>query len=156
MRGKEVKETKARGMERITPACAGKRIATVSGTSFTEDHPRVCGEKMESGAFHPDEVGSPPRVRGKDNQIAFLAKTFGITPACAGKSKRIFASRFFIKDHPRVCGEKFTGASLTGALMGSPPRVRGKVITAIAGALILRITPACAGKRWGWGLFLRW
>ena len=56
-----------------------------------------------------------------------------------------------IKDHPRVCGEKFTGASLTGALMGSPPRVRGKDPTLKFNVADKRITPACAGKRLGAG-----
>ena len=29
---------------------------------------------------------------------------------------------------------------------GSPPRVRGKVTSAINGGISIRITPACAGK----------
>ena len=31
---------------RITPACAGKKGLAGSNGSVTEDHPRVCGEKI--------------------------------------------------------------------------------------------------------------
>ena len=51
------------------------------------------------------------------------------------------------RDHPCVCGEKTKPVPAGGILMGSPPRVRGKVS---AGKILLHdggITPAYAGKR---------
>ena len=50
-------------------------------------------------------------------------------------------------DHPRVCGEKARTERLAVAGVGSPPRVRGKVPVGGQDFAILRITPACAGKR---------
>ena len=45
-----------------------------------------------------------------------------------------------------MCGEKaFIGALVTG-LLGSPPRVRGKVRLEGAKDIYVGITPACAGK----------
>ena len=32
---------------RITPACAGKSKSTFIGQSPAEDHPRMCGEKLQ-------------------------------------------------------------------------------------------------------------
>jgi len=50
-------------------------------------------------------------------------------------------------DHPRVCGEKEPAAEGTNGQVGSPPRMRGKVLH-LSDLLILRgITPAYAGKR---------
>ena len=50
------------------------------------------------------------------------------------------------RDHPRVCGEKFSLMTEVQALHGSPPRMRGKVkMVSIAGE-IAGITPAYAGK----------
>ena len=45
-------------------------------------------------------------MRGKGN-VGMFAKDFNrITPAYAGKRKRLFRSILIEKDHPRLCGEK--------------------------------------------------
>ena len=46
-----------------------------------------------------------------------------------------------------MCGEKLNALLVAGSLMGSPPHVRGKVPEYLGGDRIMRITPACAGKR---------
>ena len=51
------------------------------------------------------------------------------------------------RDHPRVCGEKHAWASFRFAQLGSPPRMRGKVVQHRKDLPQLRITPAYAGKR---------
>ena len=48
-----------------------------------------------------------------------------------------------------MCGEKRCSYTLRQSVAGSPPRVRGKVFTLSKSARLLRITPACAGKRSG-------
>ena len=97
-------------------------------------------------------VGSPPRVRGKVCFSVQRPLPQGITPACAGKSSGIVAFWGYHRDHPRVCGEKYSLRFLLSSPTGSPPRVRGK-----DGPVDLRvchagITPACAGKRPGCAL----
>ena len=70
-----------------------------------------------------------------------------ITPACAGKSKMVYDCINEHKDHPRVCGEKFSKSTRKRSGIGSPPRVRGKVLSIPAAGGFAGITPACAGKR---------
>ena len=52
-----------------------------------------------------------------------------------------------VKDHPRVCGEKFHVGFNLLADVQSPPRVRGKEDKAFETLKERGITPACAGKR---------
>ena len=106
----------------------------------------MCGEKAHF-LFSPDTViGSPPRVRGKDNSFCGRGWCYRITPACAGKS--VFSRIFFwyIQDHPRVCGEKSIVLCKFLRKIGSPPRVRGKDFFVATFNYNFRITPACAGK----------
>ena len=131
---------------RITPACAGKTLLESTRLYSPEDHPRVCGENgTQSSIFRP-VVGSPPRVRGKLKGKIFFIAMCGITPACAGKTKRPSASPNRQKDHPRVCGENPTCSIIFFVFGGSPPRVRGKLDAKIFEQCTGRITPACAGK----------
>ena len=90
--------------------------------------------------------GSPPRMRGKVSSVQTASYGTGITPAYAGKSCICLARLLPTWDHPRVCGEKLSSSTPRRTLMGSPPRMRGKVDVAI---VVLRgngITPAYAGK----------
>ena len=111
---------------RITPACAGKSNVRLAVDGFSEDHPRVCGEKHPQFGTLCFTMGSPPRVRGKE--LDFLPGFFGdrITPACAGKSAKAVTIEAIQKDHPRVCGEKTEIPVAARQALGSPPRVRGK------------------------------
>ena len=70
-----------------------------------------------------------------------------ITPACAGKSWYELGGLLSRRDHPRVCGEKSVVERVAPLRLGSPPRVRGKVRDVLLSIGIIRITPACAGKR---------
>ena len=70
----------------IIPACAGKSVPPVQAPHGCRDHPRVCGEKCPPGKFFFMTVGSPPRMRGKEDPSGAVARCPGITPACAGKS----------------------------------------------------------------------
>ena len=94
-----------------------------------------------------ENKGSPPHMRGKASEGAFLSPWCGITPAHAGKSKRSNGKLEQRKDHPRTCGEK-PSRQLTGArAMGSPPHMRGKERRFRQSQARQRITPAHAGKR---------
>ena len=54
----------------ITPACAGKRRGALCTHSCAQDHPRVCGEKARTLIEQNEPQGSPPRVRGKEEDAA--------------------------------------------------------------------------------------
>ena len=86
MRGKDVEfEVNADG-SRITPAYAGKSIGKPSAATTTQDHPRLCGEKLAGGGQGNFWTGSPPPMRGKDDFTTLKIVKIGITPAYAGKS----------------------------------------------------------------------
>ena len=91
-----------------------------------------------------------------------------ITPAYAGKSFPQNRINIFVKDHPRLCGEKLNGTNGAECVIGSPPPMRGKVAAGhpppetrqdhprLCGeklwcccwrCRIVWITPAYAGKR---------
>ena len=72
-------------------------------------------------------MGSPPPMRGKVPVFGALMLIGRITPAYAGKSVPDSVIVNFVKDHPRLCGEKSADAAR------HPSRTR--------------ITPAYAGKR---------
>ena len=91
--------------------------------------------------------GITPAYAGKVLPPPLAALHRGITPAYAGKSYCSRRRGSDPQDHPRVCGEKHTAQRAIGYAGGSPPRMRGKVMFAILGSVIPRITPAYAGKR---------
>ena len=86
MRGKVSCTTDNIGNVRITPAYAGKRIVNYCKTRKIGDHPRVCGEKLIQSMEENEQIGSPPRMRGKVRFLQILQKESRITPAYAGKS----------------------------------------------------------------------
>ena len=106
----------------------------------------MCGEKTNTSGSAGAGGGSPPRVRGKAQNLRNLFCQCGITPACAGKSQHWTSVGSNPEDHPRVCGEKASAAVNRRQIMGSPPRVRGKVSAQNSLKSAKRITPACAGK----------
>ena len=90
----------------ITPAYAGKSVLRHKDYQKPWDHPRLCGEKLKNGRETLVLQGSPPPMRGKVRIFTDSCGGQGITPAYAGKSKCDGFREFWIKDHPRLCGEK--------------------------------------------------
>lgn len=147
MRGKAKEEPYRPCHPGITPACAGKRRGSCRRMHRIWDHPRMCGEKAQRARGLNLILGSPPHVRGKEDRRTHTHKTHGITPACAGKSRihRVCTDRH--RDHPRMCGEKDFKSAHPSQQLGSPPRMRGKVLSYRAAPEYPGITPAYAGKR---------
>ena len=104
------------------------------------------GEKMLSNWPVSSLKGSPPRGRGKVMVAASMLLRSGITPAWAGKRKRLPVNRNRTKDHPRVGGEKCRSVDSIVIEHGSPPRGRGKVQQRRSTGKQTGITPAWAGK----------
>ena len=98
----------------ITPAHAGKTVNRSMWSPSAWDHPRACGENSAKEYIVPCCPGSPPRVRGKLCPELLVEVTRGITPACAGKTKRILGRVLGTGDHPRVCGETVSASSSLG------------------------------------------
>ena len=131
----------------ITPAYAGKSSLYFFVSRLLRDHPRVCGEKDVDVIASTTQIGSPPRMRGKEASTEAKHTDHRITPAYAGKSVIFCVCFFFVWDHPRVCGEKVSLSASDSGLLGSPPRMRGKGTMPMLLDKCSRITPAYAGKR---------
>ena len=87
MRGKAVHYTGGSIECRITPAYAGKSFSLRRRGHEMWDHPRLCGEKDRSKVLLNGESGSPPPMRGKDQEQLPVNANIRITPAYAGKSE---------------------------------------------------------------------
>ena len=85
-------------------------------------------------------------MRGKGILQKKCGRFSRITPAYAGKSERHQRQNQEYQDHPRLCGEKAHNMNFGGILLGSPPPMRGKGFPPPVSFLLLRITPAYAGK----------
>ena len=85
LRGKQWVESYLSADRRITPAPAGKTHVKEVLCSAPWDHPRTCGENL--------------------NTLSLLAQLKRITPAPAGKTRRKCKASNRYEDHPRTCGE---------------------------------------------------
>ena len=148
MRGKGGNWNTLNKETRITPAYAGKSYTEFRFLHAKWDHPRVCGEKTLLHELKQGKRGSPPRMRGKAAGGVTAVTESRITPAYAGKSREHFKKPVYIKDHPRVCGEKRLKPGCRPRCRGSPPRMRGKGIDGSSHRRCAGITPAYAGKSW--------
>ena len=109
------------------------------------DHPRGCGDKLFFLHIGKSEKGSPPRMRGQGSWWRLWSCRHGITPADAGTRFPALRSRGTLWDHPRGCGDKYVSKYYDLLAMGSPPRMRGQVISMTYRYRRARITPADAG-----------
>ena len=146
VRGKRRARSVRRARVRLTPACAGKTASTCSPKREITAHPRVCGENVIQVVCFVWAGGSPPRVRGKLQQLLHRINALGLTPACAGKTSRTLGLGRASRAHPRVCGENVHPLTPRVNPGGSPPRVRGKPPPRRGSRPAERLTPACAGK----------
>ena len=71
----------------ITPACAGTTYENKECEIELGDHPRMCGDHMALYFVLPIFKGSPPHVRGPQEEIENMKPDEGITPACAGTTQ---------------------------------------------------------------------
>ena len=146
MRGKGVAGGIPLVVAGITPTYAGKRSGRSGPIAYSQDHPRICGEKQRTLAIQDELQGSPPRMRGKANPSSHRFCSQGITPAYAGKSSEHMRKSGTNGDHPRICGEKCSSKLFVNIEPGSPPRMRGKGVGAAHFARDHGIIPAYAGK----------
>ena len=131
---------------RITPADAGKTRCFLPHACVFQDHPRGCGENINWDCCQTNGAGSPPRMRGKRLPSNAQTAMRGITPADAGKTIWFRSQSACRWDHPRGCGENRTDPKSAEERLGSPPRMRGKLLVEYYIPVVHRITPADAGK----------
>ena len=114
---------------------------------MSRDHPRMRGDKPLYPLSTPAQQGSPPHARGQVGLSADLPVLVGITPACAGTSDFQRQALEFVRDHPRMRGDKPNRLVWDHWKEGSPPHARGQVRLLPSRIFGIGITPACAGTR---------
>ena len=87
MRGKLGEAVENQCAHRITPADAGKTRHGIACEGTVGDHPRGCGENVVAVAASASSLGSPPRMRGKQDGTGIFILRGRITPADAGKTR---------------------------------------------------------------------
>ena len=70
----------------ITPAYAGKTYGECVMKMYIKDHPRVCGKDLLFLLVLFSFLGSPPRMRERQEHEEPTKSPNGITPAYAGKT----------------------------------------------------------------------
>ena len=85
-------------------------------------------------------------MRGKLGTTTPTLLFNGITPADAGKTRQIKSRESQLWDHPRGCGENLEVLFPQSGIVGSPPRMRGKLSLSHYSTKNPWITPADAGK----------
>ena len=130
----------------ITPAHAGKTNEWFRDENLIEDHPRSRGKDR----FNNDPLelleGSPPLTRERLIEENVPLDRVGITPAHAGKTTRWGKYAHQERDHPRSRGKDFRAYNMIYNEWGSPPLTRERQISMANKKILVRITPAHAGK----------
>ena len=124
--GKEIAHPDKSIHVRIIPTGVGKSPAVEECNARRPDHPHGCGEKPLIYSLKRKQLGSSPRVWGKEYTVLISRLVFRIIPTGVGKS---YGRRNFENagtDHPHGCGEKCRMTLLILPWIGSSPRVWGK------------------------------
>ena len=146
MRGKHGAHAAKTARNRIIPAHAGQTRPQVPALGAITDHPRACGANKYPMICHAGRFGSSPRMRGKPGALNVPHSSSRIIPAHAGQTLRCCCRRCDIPDHPRACGANTSTRSAYSTLVGSSPRMRGKLGFGSTRQCRPRIIPAHAGQ----------
>ena len=146
MRGKHDEAAVSDEQRRIIPAHAGQTFVLCFSLFLLSDHPRACGANLESNASSCCATGSSPRMRGKLRYCRQTPPDRRIIPAHAGQTRPRWPEPISPTDHPRACGANDHPALQTVILLGSSPRMRGKLHHGAVDACAERIIPAHAGQ----------
>ena len=104
-RERQIVSAEWQAVDRITPAHAGKTIALSISPFNQKDHPRSRGKDRFSTPDSPAVEGSPPLTRERRGVRRAILNNGRITPAHAGKTKKITGAHADEQDHPRSRGK---------------------------------------------------
>ena len=157
MRGKPGGSLSHAETGRLIPAHAGKTTPQRWEHSQVRAHPRACGENTACLMGRRIPWGSSPRMRGKRCRLAIRRTKVGLIPAHAGKTLTPDAPCLWSEAHPRACGENCPEAVPVDNVLGSSPRMRGKLNGQFVSRNALGLIPAHAGKTMSSGVvFTAW
>ena len=133
---------------RFIPAYAGNAHVLKSQCVALPVHPRIRGERRQSGTLQFHIVGSSPHTRGTLFSAAHNVPLCRFIPAYAGNARMAPPIVSASAVHPRIRGERAPGRRRARCGYGSSPHTRG---TRPGGPHSLpnrRFIPAYAGNAW--------
>ena len=130
----------------LIPAHAGKTAWPGPSSSCSWAHPRSRGENAAEETAVDIHLGSSPLTRGKRQGLGVRRANRGLIPAHAGKTCRCRRASRRRRAHPRSRGENGVVALAFGALAGSSPLTRGKLVRDVLDCGGFGLIPAHAGK----------
>ena len=146
MRGKPRCFTMIKPPSGLIPAHAGKTTGALTLETVYRAHPRACGENLVKAFFTLPNMGSSPRMRGKPSFEFQARRRRGLIPAHAGKTGGTASIAPKKWAHPRACGENAHCPWSVVAVVGSSPRMRGKLEGRAKRERGSGLIPAHAGK----------
>ena len=146
MRGKPASASESLRLTRIIPAHAGQTHGSCRCRLRSSDHPRACGANAKQAMEGDELTGSSPRMRGKRAGTDGISAAHRIIPAHAGQTETRRRRPRHTADHPRACGANLVEHAGLAHLVGSSPRMRGKLSSEAAARRADRIIPAHAGQ----------
>ena len=130
---------------RFTPTRVGTTTALWSASPPVAVHPHACGDDRRGRRRPSRSRGSPPRVWGRRLRGGELAPARRFTPTRVGTTGRSPGRRRARTVHPHACGDDAPTAPSTTVVIGSPPRVWGRLRLATAVVRAQRFTPTRVG-----------
>ena len=146
MRGTPSRSAVSLSSEGIIPAYAGNTRHTLPRAARRGDHPRICGEHLESSTSSFALLGSSPHMRGTRRRPRVKRARPGIIPAYAGNTTVALPFASSATDHPRICGEHYAAMSRCIRRAGSSPHMRGTPVEVFVRTGACGIIPAYAGN----------
>ena len=135
---------------RFTPTLVGKTQSLPVMATISWVHPHACGENSLFSTKRGEQPGSPPRLWGKLARRPPARPAERFTPTLVGKtckSGRPSQPRWV---HPHACGENGNVLSSIMIILGSPPRLWGKLKRQNSLCFYTRFTPTLVGKTRRW------
>ena len=145
MRGRPVLRGAYAPWRGLTPANAGTTSSKNRSKDWCLAHPRECGDDHRGGGRHEQELGSPPRMRGRRANRQRQVLKARLTPANAGTTWLARPKTVGAAAHPRECGDDGFRHLRQTPIRGSPPRMRGRQTAREEWDYLRRLTPANAG-----------
>ena len=130
----------------IIPAYAGNTLLFYPASGLQWDHPRICGEHASNVSDSSRNLGSSPHMRGTRQIHRGRVTQVGIIPAYAGNTCVAIDGEFYVRDHPRICGEHWSIAWAISLMPGSSPHMRGTRVLSVVERTPIGIIPAYAGN----------
>ena len=130
----------------LIPTYAGNTVVGIVQMERNGAHPHVCGEHGVVAESVGGGGGSSPRMRGTLEDSAEGVRTTGLIPTYAGNTSAEEIVSALSGAHPHVCGEHAIRASISSALRGSSPRMRGTPLTRLIVPILAGLIPTYAGN----------